>query len=189
METVTTKAPSLVRKTSLYRNVRTKQANVADTQSPPINTNTALVLHPLRPSQIKASQKITGNNKTIAVKRSESNRLPRHSSMEASANLSVKSDLLRTATHNSQRLSKMEKQALVQRFSTVKINSTLSIGGVKSAPVKLTAQERKSAPPLTAAEKRQAMMRPTNSVSTASRPALIKTGSTSSSNDNKPRWI
>ncbi|TKR77381.1 hypothetical protein L596_018366 [Steinernema carpocapsae] len=47
------------------------------------------------------------------------------------------------------------------------------------------AAPRRSAP-LTAAERRQTQMRPTSSVSTASRPALIKTGSTAA---DRPKWI
>lgn len=41
---------------------------------------------------------------------------------------------------------------------------------------------------MTATEKRQAMIKPTSLVSTASRPSLIKTGS-NTSEKNKPRWI
>uniref|UniRef100_A0A915D8F7 Uncharacterized protein n=1 Tax=Ditylenchus dipsaci TaxID=166011 RepID=A0A915D8F7_9BILA len=53
---------------------------------------------------------------------------------------------------------------------------------------KVVAEARKSAP-LTASEKRQVMMTPSSSVSTSSRPALIKTGSTSSEQNKPKRWI
>lgn len=144
-------------------------------------TNTTIVLHPLRPSQIKASQKNL-NIKTIPnVKRSESSRLPRHFSMDTTT---IKQDLLKTATHNSQRISKVEKQALVQRLATTK--TSLNESSKMATSVKMFAQMCKSTS--TATEKSQSMMLLTNSVSTASRPALIKTGSSSSS-ENKPRWI
>ncbi|KAK0416498.1 hypothetical protein QR680_012525 [Steinernema hermaphroditum] len=52
-------------------------------------------------------------------------------------------------------------------------------------PANPTVETRRSAP-LTATEKRQTQMRQTSSVSTASRPALIKTGSTAT---ERPKWI
>uniref|UniRef100_A0A1I7ZSA2 FH2 domain-containing protein n=1 Tax=Steinernema glaseri TaxID=37863 RepID=A0A1I7ZSA2_9BILA len=56
---------------------------------------------------------------------------------------------------------------------------------VRTTKPTTTASPRRSAP-LTAAERRQTQMRQTNSVSTASRPALIKTGSSAA---ERPKWI
>lgn len=112
--------------------------------------------------------------------------------MEAATNITSRENLLKTLTHNSQRVSKVEKQALLQRLASnaSKGTSTPFLNKKLFSPsAKIVAQVSKSAPPLTAAEKRQAMMRPTSSVSTASRPALIKTGSMSSCGDNKPKWL
>lgn len=197
----TSNVTSVARKSSMYRVRARREISGDDRPSSSTTTSIGFGQSSLRPSQVKAAQQNRTTKADIIKDEPESR------SAEAASSASTQRSLLAKGS----RTNSLEKANTRPITSTTHRPPSIYSGsrGVPSKPsvdgdngstsrdrstttsscgstsAVHTAQQRKS---MSATEKRQAMMKPTGSVSTASRPALIKTGSVTNES-NKPRWI
>uniref|UniRef100_A0A914CV06 FH2 domain-containing protein n=1 Tax=Acrobeloides nanus TaxID=290746 RepID=A0A914CV06_9BILA len=182
-----------VARRSTLRSVRTQQSNACEAITPPTQH------HSLKsPSLVKAAQKISmaasmGKVRAMSDKIAKdvevngtTTPLSRKSSDSDSKQSSPKtiSPPKTAATQNNRlALRNLPNQRLVTSSAALPARPPLA----KTLQASLKEPARRSVP-MSAVEKRRTMMTKTESVSTASRPSLIKTGSKTSA-DQKPKWI